>query len=66
MLDRMRLAGLSPDVYSVNGAISACGRDGRWQLALALLEDMEREESTIKPDLYSYNGVINALAKGGR
>ncbi|CAN0357055.1 unnamed protein product, partial [Laminaria digitata] len=65
-LDRMRSKGVLPDVYSFNGAISACGRSGKWQQALALLKKMEREGSDVRPDVFSYNGAINAVAKAGR
>lgn len=65
-LDRMRSKGVPPDVYSYNGAISACGRAAKWQQALALLSEMEQEGSRVPPDLFSYNGAINAVAKGGR
>lgn len=66
MLDRMRAAGVPPDVYSWNGAISACGRAGQAQLAVNLLVKMEREGSEVGPDLFSYNGAMNAVAKAGR
>lgn len=65
-LDRMRAKGVPPDVYSWNGAISACGRAGKWQQALDLLGDMEKEGSDVRPDLFSYNGAIHAVAKTGR
>ena len=63
----MRSRGVPPDVYSFNGAISACGRAARWEQALALLSEMERGGSAAPPpDLVSYNGAINAVAKAGR
>lgn len=65
-LNRMRSRGVLPDVYSFNGTISACGRAGKWQQALALLKEMEREGSDVRPDIFSYNGAINAVAKAGR
>lgn len=63
MLDRMRLNGVLPDVYSMNGAISACGRAGKWQQALDLIGQMEEEGSGLAPDVFSYNGAINGMAK---
>lgn len=60
------MKGVPPDVYSYNSAISACGREAKWQQALALLSEMEREGSEVPPDLFSYNGAINAVAKAGR
>lgn len=63
ILERMQLNGIPPDVYSINGAISACGRAGKWQHALDLLAKMEQEGSGVRPDVFSYNSAINALAK---
>lgn len=62
----MRSKGVPPDVYSLNSAISACGRAAKWKQALALLSEMEREGSRVPPDLFSYNGAISAVAKDGR
>ncbi len=64
----MRSRGVPPDVYSFNGAISACGRSAQWERALALLSEMERGGSAAAPppDLVSYNGAINAVAKAAR
>lgn len=46
----------------MNGAISACGRAGKWQRALDLLKEMEMDSSRVKPDVCSYNSAISALA----
>lgn len=65
-LDRMNGRSITPDVYSMNSAISACARAGKWHQALSLLAKMEKEGSGVRPDLFSYNGAINAVAKCGR
>jgi len=35
-----RDAGVAPNVISFNAAISACGKSGRWERALSLLDEM--------------------------
>ena len=44
LLDQMRGAGVRPDVVTFSSLIAACQAcGGRWQAALALLEQMEAE-----------------------
>eukprot|EP00438_Fugacium_kawagutii_P009965 Skav225765 [mRNA] locus=scaffold3552:228637:231351:- [translate_table: standard] len=48
------------DVVGCSAAISACGRAGQWQWAMALLEDAHR--GRLGPDAVTYNAVLSALA----
>lgn len=49
LLRRMQGLGLPLQGSSFLGAISACGRQGRWEQALSLLEEMGKEG--IRPDV---------------
>ena len=52
--------GVAPTVVSFSSAMSACGRDGRWESALSLLGEMRT--AGIAPDAISYNAAISACA----
>jgi len=64
LLDQMRAAGVRPDVVTFSSLIAACQAcGGRWQAALALLEQMEAEGARLTAYLLvlcvarAYNGV---------
>lgn len=40
LMKEMRADGISPDAFTFSTAITACGRAGRWELALDLLDEM--------------------------
>ena len=45
LMDEMRAEGLSPDAYTFSTAITACGRAGRWEHALRLVDEMASGET---------------------
>jgi pentatricopeptide repeat domain-containing protein 1 len=51
-------ARLAPDEITHNAAISACEKDGQWQLALNLPSLMP--EARVVPDEITYNAAISA------
>lgn len=50
-----------PNAYSYNAAISACGRAGDWERAVALIGKMNRQG--IQPNAVSFNSAISACGK---
>lgn len=53
-----------PGRKSVNIAMGACARAGRWEEAVYLLRTME--DRGLEPDIYSYNTAMNACARAGK
>eukprot|EP00435_Cladocopium_sp_Y103_P012634 s1117_g3.t1 len=51
------------NVLLVNTAISACAKGHQWEMAVALLGDMEQLQ--MAPDLVSYSAAITAAEKSG-
>lgn len=51
------------NVLLVNTAISACAKGHQWEMAVALLGDMEQLQ--MSPDLVSYSAAITAAEKSG-
>jgi pentatricopeptide repeat domain-containing protein 1 len=62
LLEKMRVAGISPDKVSFSAAISACEKSGQWKQAMALMREMRLEG--VAPDTITYNAVISACGKG--
>ncbi|CAK0878481.1 unnamed protein product [Prorocentrum cordatum] len=61
----MQLRRLRCDVITFTSVISACaGTEQRWEVAVALLEDMPRFWAT--PNIVTYNAAINACQRAGR
>ena len=56
----LRGAGVAPDVYSFNAAISACEKGGQWERALSLLDEMR--SAGVEPDVYSFNAALLRLS----
>jgi pentatricopeptide repeat protein len=50
-------------VITYNAAISACEKEGKWQQALALLDQMR--DQGVTADVITYNAAISACEKGG-
>eukprot|EP00913_Durusdinium_trenchii_P024746 g23227.t1 len=51
------------DLINFNAVISSCEKDGQWQWALQLLQEIRR--SMLRPNVVSYNAAISACEKGG-
>ena len=51
-----------PDLISYNAAIASCRKDGQWECAMNLLDDM-RSSSTVEPDLISFNSALGVCVK---
>lgn len=51
-----------PDLISYNAAIAACRKDGQWECAMNLLDDM-RSAATVEPDLISFNSALGVCVK---
>ena len=54
--------GCERNVITYSSLIAACEKAGRWQLALKLLEDMQRDH--ISPNTLTFNSLISACAQG--
>ena len=63
LLDEMRSAGVTPDVYSYSSAISACEKGGELTRALDLLREMRARG--VSPNVISFSAAVAACAKGG-
>lgn len=82
LMKEMRADGISPDAFTFSTAITACGRAGRWELALHLLDEMatsaghnQPRQSTkpltvaaagAAPDIVSINAAIAACGRAGQ
>jgi pentatricopeptide repeat protein len=55
--------GLEPDTQTFSTAISVCTAQKQWQMALGLLEDMER--TNVSRNEVTYNSAIEALYSAG-
>ncbi|CAM9939827.1 unnamed protein product [Scytosiphon promiscuus] len=55
-------AGVTPNVFHFNAAVSACAACGRWEEAVSLLGEMERAD--VPPDLVTYSAAIAACGNG--
>lgn len=53
-----------PDRKAINVAMRACAQAGRWEEALALLNNMTAKG--LAPDEWSYNTAIHACAQAGK
>ncbi len=56
--------GVAPTVSSYNAAITACGKSGKWEEALALLKEMPA--AGVAPDSGSLSAAISACHKADR
>ena len=65
LLSKMRREGISPNIYTFNSVISACAGTNRWQDALALVDQCNREPG-VTPDIYTYTNAMRACARGGK
>jgi pentatricopeptide repeat protein len=43
VMQQMRAAGLGVGTLTFNAMLNACAKEGDWQMALGLLEEMDRE-----------------------
>ena len=70
LLGGMLKASLTRNVISFNEAISACEKEGQWELciqweeALALFREMR--EARVMSNVISFNAAISACEEGGR
>ncbi|CAE8614608.1 unnamed protein product [Polarella glacialis] len=60
----MQASQVEVNVYHCSAAISACEKDGQWQMALNLLSLMP--EAMVVPNVITYSAVISACEKGGQ
>jgi pentatricopeptide repeat domain-containing protein 1 len=58
----VRSCGVAPNLITLGGAISACGRGSQWQKALGLLDEVRQRK--LAPNIIVYNAGINACEKG--
>ncbi|CAM9530858.1 unnamed protein product [Phaeothamnion confervicola] len=63
LLRLMPAARLLPCVAAFNGALAACERSRRWQLAMQLLDEAAETGAV---DVVGFNTVISALGKSGQ
>lgn len=54
--------GCERNVITYSALISACEKAGRWQLALNLLDEMQRDK--VAPNTVTFNSLISACAQG--
>jgi len=59
---RKSRVGMTPDIISFNGAISACHKGEQWERVLSLFSDLEGMGMT--PSVFSFNAGISACQKG--
>ena len=59
----MQVRGCPPDVVTYTALISACGRAGEWQRALAAFGNMAYQGC--RPDAIVYNAIIDTLWETG-
>ena len=59
----MQARGCPPDVVTYTALISACGRAGEWQRALAAFGSMAYQGC--RPDAIVYNAIIDTLWETG-
>merc|ERR1712054_276066 len=52
---------LEPDVISFSAAISACEKDGQWEKALQMLDEIQQRR--LEPNVISFNAAISACEK---
>lgn len=64
LLRRMKEEGLQPDLETYSSAISACEAAGKWQRALGIVNDMEKD-GRIAPNYVCINAAFSACEKGG-
>ncbi|CAJ1390413.1 unnamed protein product [Effrenium voratum] len=55
---------LQGNLLTYNSAVSACEEGGNWELALALMAEMQ--EVVLRMDIITYNSAISAAEKCGR
>lgn len=55
-------AGVTPNVFHFNAAVSACAACGRWEEAVSLLGEMER--ASVRADVVTYSAAIAACGNG--
>jgi pentatricopeptide repeat domain-containing protein 1 len=65
LLSKMRREGIPPNIYTFNSVISACAGTSRWQDALNLVDQCNREPG-LTPDIYTYTNAMRACARGGK
>lgn len=63
ILREMPAAGLEPNVFHFNAAVSACAAFGRWREAVGLLGEMERLAG-VSPDVVTFSAAITACGNG--
>ena len=61
--DRHLQDGVTPNVISFIAAMSTCEKDGQWQHALSLLENIYKAGVTL--EVTSLDAAISACEKGG-
>ena len=61
LIARMKGAGIAPSDKSYSSAINACGREGEWRRALALLREAS---SKGQPNHHHFSAAIKACATG--
>lgn len=82
LMKEMRADGIIPDAFTFSTAITACGKAGRWELALHLLDEMassaghnQPQRSTdpltiaavgAGPDIVAINAAITACGRAGQ
>ncbi len=54
--------GLERSVITYSSLISACEKAGRWETALSLFDEMQRDGCT--PNTVTYNSLITACGQG--
>ena len=60
----MQREGVQPNTMTYNALLSACANDGRWEEALALLQEMK--DGGCQPDMVSFNAAHEACQNAGR
>lgn len=66
LLDQMREDDIEPDGFSYTSAISCFGSEGRWQEALALIEEMQQSGPQTRPNKIAYTAAISSCGRAGQ
>ena len=64
LLDRMREAGVPPNVYVYNHSLKACEMLDDWERALRLFEEMKAEG--IPPSPHTFGALMRVCARNGK
>jgi len=69
LFNALKDAGIRPSLITYNAAISACGKAGRSEEALALIAELQQlgeRDPSMRMDLFTYNAAISACGNAGQ